>query len=165
MLNRIKSQSVTGLHTKYKDVAAALADTSNGKRLPTTMDTYVSKNINLNNHLNNHHLGGGKSETYESVCPPEDVTERSKQLRKNSVIRNYFDQSAGNNHPNKCNKSCNHQHNCCNLNANVVDGSNQHSNTALQKTSSNLNRNLKRVSSAPAPQNLLQKNNNEIGNF
>ncbi|XP_055389695.1 probable serine/threonine-protein kinase cdc7 isoform X2 [Condylostylus longicornis] len=51
-------------------------------------DTYTVKNINIKNQLNTHN-SGIKSDTYESVCPPEDIVERTKQANKNnSIIHN-----------------------------------------------------------------------------
>nr|XP_017106478.2 probable WRKY transcription factor protein 1 isoform X5 [Drosophila bipectinata] len=71
LLNRNKSHSIIGLHSsKYES---------------PLKENYSSKNVNLKNQLLN---GGIKSDTYESVCPPEDVAERTKQAHKNSMIRN-----------------------------------------------------------------------------
>ncbi|TMW43462.1 hypothetical protein DOY81_011458 [Sarcophaga bullata] len=75
VLNRNKSQSIIGLHGKYETASQR------------SKDNYSMKNVNLKNQLNS----GIKSDTYESVCPPEDVVERTKQANKNSVIRNNLD--------------------------------------------------------------------------
>lgn len=157
MLNRIKSQSVTGLHCKYTDVASALASAPAAKRLSNVKDVYVSRNINVKNQLNGHHSNGLKSDTYESVCPPDDVVERTKQSHKNSVIRNHFEQ-------NKCNGSCSNLHNCGNSNSTAPEASAHQSNgNSHHKNSTNLNRNLKRVSSAPPPPLAVPQTSNETG--
>lgn len=162
MLNRIKSQSVTGLHCKYTDVTSTLSSSPTTKRLPTMKD----KNINLKNQLNNHHFNGLKSDTYESVCPPDDIVERTKQSHKNSVIRNHFDQNNGS-HNSKCNASCKNLHNCSNSSSTVAEGASQsnsnNSSNNHNNNCSNLNRNLKRVSSAPPPPIAVQQTNNETG--
>ncbi|KAH8274191.1 hypothetical protein KR018_001601 [Drosophila ironensis] len=115
LLNRNKSHSMIGLHSsKYES---------------SLKDNYSSKNVNLKNQLIN---GGIKSDTYESVCPPEDVAERTKQTHKNSMIRNNLTEvSTGNNNSN--------------IN-NMNNGNNQGA------------RNLKRVSSAPPMQNVALVN-------
>ncbi|XP_067634586.1 putative uncharacterized protein DDB_G0289263 isoform X3 [Eurosta solidaginis] len=82
-LNRNKSQSAIGLHSKFKFEQ-------------TCKESYTVKNVNLKNQLNtnsnnNNSSGGIKSDTYESVCPIEDVAERTKQSNKNSIIRNNVD--------------------------------------------------------------------------
>lgn len=74
LINRYKSQSINGLHSKYDS--------------PRKETSYTTKNVNLKNQINS----GLKSDTYESVCPPEDVAERTKQANRNStVIRNNLD--------------------------------------------------------------------------
>jgi len=121
LLNRNKSHSIIGLHSsKYES---------------SLKDNYSAKNVNLKNQLLN---GGIKSDTYESVCPPEDVAERTKQTHKNSMIRNNLaDASTNNNNNNNTSGSISNINNIGNMN-----GGNQSS------------RNLKRVSSAPPMQNL-----------
>ncbi|KAL5275034.1 ESPN family protein [Megaselia abdita] len=52
-----------------------------------------SKNINFTNNINSNI----KSDTYESVCPPEDTEERNKQTNKNTMIRNNLTDSQNNN--------------------------------------------------------------------
>nr|XP_044252079.1 uncharacterized protein DDB_G0283357 isoform X1 [Drosophila takahashii] len=123
LLNRNKSHSIIGLHSsKYES---------------SLKDNYSAKNVNLKNQLLN---GGIKSDTYESVCPPEDVAERTKQTHKNSMIRNNLaDASIGNS--NMSNNNSGSISNISNMN-----GGNQSS------------RNLKRVSSAPPMQNLAVVN-------
>lgn len=117
LLNRNKSHSIIGLHSsKYES---------------SLKDNYSAKNVNLKNQLLN---GGIKSDTYESVCPPEDVVERTKQTHKNSMIRNNLADASSNNNTSG---SINNISNIGNMN-----GGNQSS------------RNLKRVSSAPPMQNL-----------
>ncbi|EDX18177.1 GD15701 [Drosophila simulans] len=121
LLNRNKSHSIIGLHSsKYES---------------SLKDNYSAKNVNLKNQLLN---GGIKSDTYESVCPPEDVAERTKQTHKNSMIRNNLADASSNNNTSG---SINNISNMSNMN-----GGNQSS------------RNLKRVSSAPPMQNLAVVN-------
>ncbi|XP_037932068.1 GATA zinc finger domain-containing protein 14-like [Teleopsis dalmanni] len=122
LLNRNKSQSIIGLHTKY--------DPSVRKD-----NNYPTKNINLKNQLNS----GVHSDTYESVCPPEDVAERTKQSNKNSVIRNNLDSVHSDSNNNNNNSSVNNHNN------NHINNNNN---------SNNNNRHLKRVSSAPPTQNI-----------
>lgn len=50
-----------------------------------------SKNVNFTN--NNNNSCNIKSDTYESVCPPEDTEERNKQTNKNTIIRNNLAES------------------------------------------------------------------------
>lgn len=52
-----------------------------------------SKNVNFTNNIN----CNIKSDTYESVCPPEDTEERNKQTNKNTIIRNNLTESQNNN--------------------------------------------------------------------
>ncbi|XP_017852026.1 uncharacterized protein LOC108606428 isoform X2 [Drosophila busckii] len=135
LLNRNKSHSIIGLHSsKYES---------------SLRDNYSAKNVNLNQqqlqqqqqqNMKNQLLNGSgiKSDTYESVCPPEDVAERTKQSHKNSMIRNNLLADASGNH--------------CNSNSNLSNMSNSNSNL------SNSNRNLKRVSSAPPIQSMALVN-------
>ncbi|XP_036348045.1 uncharacterized protein LOC118757431 isoform X2 [Rhagoletis pomonella] len=83
-LSRNKSQSANGLH-RYE---------------MSHKESYTVKNLNVKNQLktsNNNNNGGIKSDTYESVCPIEDIAERTKQSHKNSVIRNNLDGGSSNN--------------------------------------------------------------------
>ncbi|XP_020717273.1 putative uncharacterized protein DDB_G0286901 isoform X1 [Ceratitis capitata] len=81
-LNRNKSQSTIGLYSKYKYEL-------------THKESYAAKNVNLMNQINTNNGSnsncGIKSDTYESVCPIEDIAERTKQSHKNSIIRNNLD--------------------------------------------------------------------------
>ncbi|XP_023294677.2 probable cyclin-dependent serine/threonine-protein kinase DDB_G0292550 isoform X1 [Lucilia cuprina] len=165
VLNRNKSQSIIGLHGKYD---AAIAQRSK--------DNYSTKNVNLKNQLNS----GIKSDTYESVCPPEDVVERTKQANKNSVIRNNLENNAngsGNSHygsntklagPNTNNMTANvnnsnqniynssnsvNSNTSSNINNNNSSNTINNSNSNNNNNNSNNNRHLKRVSSAPPMQN------------
>lgn len=52
-------------------------------------------NISKNNHLNN---SFNKNDTYESVCSPEDIAERNKQLaQRNGII--HTNNNNNNNNP------------------------------------------------------------------
>ncbi|XP_055843804.1 homeobox protein 2 isoform X2 [Episyrphus balteatus] len=83
LINRYKSQSINGLHSKYDS---------------PRKEAYTTKNVNLKNQINS----GLKSDTYESVCPPEDVAERTKQANRNStVIRNNLDTQNNTNNSNR----------------------------------------------------------------
>lgn len=153
VLNRSKSQSATGLHSKYESALRS-------------KDNYSGKNINLRNQLNS----GIKSDTYESVCPPEDVVERTKQANKNSVIRNNLDNNSNkhyssnslisansNSSVNNINNT-NNNHNIHSANSSGNNHSNHNNSNSSSNSSScnnpnNINRNLKRVSSAPPIQN------------
>ncbi|XP_053948090.1 probable serine/threonine-protein kinase DDB_G0282963 isoform X2 [Anastrepha ludens] len=114
-LNRNKSQSAIGLHTNKYEMSHK--------------ESYTVKNVNVKNQLNtscNNNNGGIKSDTYESLCPIEDIAERTKQSHKNSVIRNNLDGSS----------SSNMLQSTCSYDENSTD------------------RHLKRVSSAPPIQNI-----------
>lgn len=52
-----------------------------------------SKNVNFTNNIHSNI----KSDTYESVCPPEDTEERNIQTNKNTIIRNNLTESQNNN--------------------------------------------------------------------
>ncbi|XP_018804859.1 PREDICTED: uncharacterized protein LOC108978834 isoform X6 [Bactrocera latifrons] len=82
-LNRNKSQSTIGIHSKPKYELSQ-------------KESFTVKNVNLKNLLNasSNINCGVKSDTYESVCPIEDIAERTKQSQKNSVIRNNLDCSS-----------------------------------------------------------------------
>lgn len=116
-LNRNKSQSTIGINSKPKYELSQ-------------KESFTVKNVNLKNLLNasSNINCGVKSDTYESVCPIEDVAERTKQSQKNSVIRNNLDYGSTGN-------TCNIFHPTCN-DGNTCD------------------RQLKRVSSAPPIQNI-----------
>ncbi|XP_073830671.1 espin protein forked isoform X2 [Musca autumnalis] len=168
-LNRNKSQSIIGLHGKYDNSSIR------------SKDSYGSKNVNLKNHLNSS-SSGIKSDTYESVCPPEDVVERTRQTNKNSVIRNNLDHSNGGGGPlqhygshsklamnnNSNNNNSNSSLAATKQGGNVNSNSNQNlynSSNSINSNNSNHNNNnsnngnnqnnriLKRVSSAPPIQN------------
>ncbi|KAM7346367.1 uncharacterized protein ACRADG_006329 isoform 2-T2 [Cochliomyia hominivorax] len=162
VLNRNKSQSTIGLHGKY--------DTAASQR---SKDNYSAKNVNLKNQLNS----GIKSDTYESVCPPEDVAERTKQANKNSIIRNNLENNSNNTSSNNnmqhygsntklsgANVNNNNQniYNSTNsVNSNTSSNMNNNSSNSINNINSNNNnsnnnnnnRHLKRVSSAPPMQN------------
>ncbi|XP_059224242.1 putative uncharacterized protein DDB_G0289263 isoform X2 [Stomoxys calcitrans] len=164
ILNRNKSQSIIGLHGKYDGSVRS-------------KDGYGTKNVNLKNQLNS----GIKSDTYESVCPPEDVVERTKQTNKNAVIRNNLEHNNKGGHYGSHSKlvtnnshtthNSNNNHNSSS-NGNINNSSNQNlynSNNSINSNNSNNNGNsnninningsnqnnrlLKRVSSAPPVQN------------
>ncbi|XP_075158533.1 espin protein forked isoform X2 [Haematobia irritans] len=156
ILNRNKSQSIIGLHGKYDGSVRS-------------KDGYASKNVNLKNHLNS----GIKSDTYESVCPPEDVVERTKQTNKNAVIRNNLENNNKGGHYGSHSKLlvANNGNNASNSNSNQnlynsnnsINSNNSNSNNSNNNNNSNNmnningcnqnNRLLKRVSSAPPVQN------------
>lgn len=116
-LNRNKSQSTIGIHSKPRYELSQ-------------KESFTVKNVNLKNLLNaNSNTNSGvKSDTYESVCPIEDIAERTKQSQKNSVIRNNLDCSSIGNSSNILHPTCNDISTC--------------------------DRQLKRVSSAPPIQNI-----------
>ncbi|XP_011183443.1 uncharacterized protein Espn isoform X2 [Zeugodacus cucurbitae] len=116
-LNRNKSQSTIGIHSKPKYELSQ-------------KENFTVKNVNLKNllNVNSNTNGGVKSDTYESVCPIEDIAERTKQSQKNSVIRNNLDCGSIGNTSNIFHPICNDVSTC--------------------------DRQLKRVSSAPPIQNI-----------
>ncbi|XP_068159225.1 probable serine/threonine-protein kinase DDB_G0272282 isoform X2 [Drosophila tropicalis] len=129
LLNRNKSHSMIGLHSsKYES---------------SLKDNYSTKNVNLKNQLLN---GGIKSDTYESVCPPEDVAERTKQTHKNSMIRNNLTESSS---------AMGSSNNITSSNSNI---NNINNNGNSNQNNNNNGRNLKRVSSAPPMQNVALVN-------
>ncbi|XP_061389892.1 GATA zinc finger domain-containing protein 14 [Musca vetustissima] len=155
ILNRNKSQSIIGLHGKYDNASIR------------SKDSYGSKNVNLKNHLNSSSGGGIKSDTYESVCPPEDVVERTRQANKNSVIRNNLDHSNGglqhygsqsklsmnnNNNSNQVGGNINNSNQNLYNSSNSINSNNSNNNNNGNGNNQN-NRILKRVSSAPPIQN------------
>lgn len=133
VLNRNKSQSIIGLHGKY-DASQRSKDSYNS-----------AKNVNLKNQLNS----GIKSDTYESVCPPEDVVERTKQTNKNSVIRNNLDNNNGNGQQQQQQQQ--HQ---------------QHygSNTKLSATNSNTNTNVNMMNANNSNPNIYNSTNSVNSN-
>lgn len=57
-------------------------------------NTIKNVNININkNSINNPINSYLKSNTYDSVCSPEDTEERNKQTNNNSIIRNNWNKS------------------------------------------------------------------------
>ncbi|CAD7091542.1 unnamed protein product [Hermetia illucens] len=71
---RHKAFSISNLSSKY-DVPRSNSDASDSK----------NSNFNNNNHSGNKKNHNIKSDTYESVCPPDDLPERMKQVSKNGV--------------------------------------------------------------------------------
>lgn len=153
MVNKKNKLNDTNNKGKYENNSKKSADTSSTLNNVVVCQNVGQKSNNSNVIINNNQL---KNDTYESVCSPEDVAERTKMAQRhsiavngNSTIPTIATHNSNSAMPSNTN---------CNSNNNNINNSTLNNNNNSNSNSNNNNRVLKRVISAPVATNETKGN-------